>query len=160
MELVITGEQIKETAQIANIVWSEHYVSIIKKEQIDYMLEIFQSEKAIKKQLSEGYVYYILTDENENIGYIAYKINQNELFLSKIYLLKEYRGKGHAKNAVAFLVETAKENSCNKIQLTVNKNNTNSINAYEKLGFHKEYVQTIDIGKGFFMDDFVMEYDI
>lgn len=43
------------------------------------------------------------------------------------------------------------------IYLTVNKNNTNTISAYIKLGF--EIVDSIitDIGSNFVMDDYIME---
>jgi len=42
--------------------------------------------------------------------------------------------------------------------LTVNKNNTDAIAAYKKIGFRMSDLIKIDIGNGFFMDDFVMEY--
>ena len=44
------------------------------------------------------------------------------------------------------------------IQLTVNKNNTNTIKAYEKWGFKTIDSAVTDIGSGFVMDDYIMEY--
>lgn len=44
-----------------------------------------------------------------------------------------------------------------KIQLTVNKHNINSINAYKKWGFKTIDSVVTDIGSGFVMDDYIME---
>ena len=150
-----TDAQLKEVERLADIVWREHYSKIISMEQIDYMLKSFQSFNAIKAQLLDGYIYCILEDNEVNVGYISYKIEENAVFLSKIYVLDGFRGKGYAKKAVNYL-KNISENG-NKIWLTVNKNNTDSINAYEKMGFCKECSQISDIGSGFVMDDFVME---
>ena len=152
-----TDAQLKEVERLADIVWREHYSKIISMEQIDYMLKSFQSFNAIKAQLSDGYIYCILEDNEVNVGYISYKIEENAVFLSKIYVLDGFRGKGYAKKAVNYLKNIS--GNGNKIWLTVNKNNTDSINAYEKMGFCKERSQISDIGSGFVMDDFVMELD-
>ena len=48
---VTTGEEIKETAQLAHNIWNQHFVSIIGQAQTDYMLENFQSENAMAKQI-------------------------------------------------------------------------------------------------------------
>jgi RimJ/RimL family protein N-acetyltransferase len=45
----------------------------------------------------------------------------------------------------------------NKIALTVNKNNVNSIKAYEKMGFKNVGSVVQDIGSGYVMDDYKME---
>ena len=47
-----------------------------------------------------------------------------------------------------------------KIQLTVNKNNINTIKAYEKWGFKTIDSVVTDIGYGFVMDDYIMEYSL
>ena len=80
-----------------------------------------------------------------------------ELFLSKIYVLSSRRGLGYGKKAVQFVETVAKELNLNKIALTVNKNNVNSIKAYEKIGFKNVGSVVQDIGNGFVMDDYKME---
>ena len=44
-----------------------------------------------------------------------------------------------------------------KVRLNVNKNNSKAIRAYERNNFVNIESVKIDIGNGFFMDDFVME---
>ena len=51
----------------------------------------------------------------------------------------------------------AREQGCRHLSLTVNKNNTGSIRAYESLGFVNLGPLQTDIGQGFIMDDFLMK---
>ena len=41
-----TEEQVQTLAKLASEIWHEYFVSIISKEQIDYMVEKFQSYQA------------------------------------------------------------------------------------------------------------------
>lgn len=151
-----TGEHFKTIEILANTIWREHYIPIIGKPQVDYMLDKFQSAKTIEQQVSEGYQYYMLMFENEYVGYLSIKKENQNLFLSKLYILKSERGKGFGKTAMLFIENEAKNLGCNSISLTVNKGNINSINTYENLGFENLGDILIDIGNGFVMDDFKM----
>lgn len=142
--------------KLANTIWREHYIPIVGKPQIDYMLEKFQSVSAMKEQVANRYEYYTFLYKELPVGYISIRPESKHLFLSKIYVLSEYRGKGIGKTMMQFISEKTKNYHLNKIRLTVNKYNTNSIKAYEKMGFKnvRELVQ--DIGNGFIMDDYEM----
>lgn len=142
--------------KMAYTIWQEHYVPIIGKPQVDYMLKKFQSVKAIKNQIADGYEYFLLEYRQQYVGYISVKQEKNTLFLSKIYVLRKYRGKKIGKKALGFIEEKAKQNQLKNIRLTVNKNNSQSINAYQKLGFKNRGPITMDIGQGYVMDDFEM----
>ena len=50
-EAVRTPEQSEALAAIADEVWHEHFASILSPEQIDYMVERFQSVPALTDQL-------------------------------------------------------------------------------------------------------------
>jgi len=80
--------------------------------------------------------------------------------LSKIYVLKDYRGKGIARKAMDFVVSETILAGLGLIRLTVNKNNTGSILAYEKMGFQNMGSVVTEIGSGYVMDDFIMEMEI
>lgn len=146
--------------KLAKTIWNEHYITILTKEQIDYMLNKFQSEVAISNQvLNDGYEYYILFDECP-IGYIAIKKEDKRLFLSKLYILKEERGRGYSRLIFDFLDEYSFKNSLKSIYLTVNKENESSVGVYKHLGFKITDKKKADIGNGFFMDDYIMEKEI
>ncbi|MFD1162431.1 GNAT family N-acetyltransferase [Hwangdonia seohaensis] len=143
---------------LADTIWREHYIPIVGKPQIDYMLEKFQSAKAIKNQIvNEGFEYFIMYFNKKPAGYLAIKKEKEHLFLSKIYVLRSHRGKKIGKAAMLKAEEKAKAYHLKVIRLGVNINNTNSIKAYEKLGFIKVSTFVTDIGNGFVMDDFIME---
>lgn len=52
--------------------------------------------------------------------------------------------------------DRAAEAGKDKITLTVNKNNLNSISIYKRMGFEIEGELITDIGGGFVMDDYLM----
>lgn len=142
---------------LANTIWQEHYTPIIGEAQVAYMLNKFQSFKKIEQQTLEGYRYYLIETNVSTIGYLCVKKTGNSLFLSKLYVLKSERGNGYGKKALHFVETIAKNLNCESINLTVNKNNTSSIKAYEQLGFINIGAIVIDIGNGFVMDDFKMQ---
>ncbi len=155
----ITIENIPILARLAADIWHEYWTEILTLEQIDYMVENFQSEKAIKNQYeNENYTYYFLEFEGKNIGYFGVSEKKDYLFLSKLYILKDYRHKGFGGKAFDKIKELAAEKTYNSIQLTVNKYNTNTIKAYNKWGFRTINSVVTDIGEGFVMDDYIMEY--
>jgi diamine N-acetyltransferase len=79
---------INTVEKLANEIWREHYTPIIGKAQVDYMLDKFQSKKAISEQIKNGFLYFLLKADNEYIGYIGVVPNSDkkELLLSKIYI--------------------------------------------------------------------------
>lgn len=151
-----TTQDFQVIEKLADTIWREYYIPIVGKPQIDYMLNKFQSVKAMETQTANGYEYYTVFHEELPVGYMSIKPETEHLFLSKIYILSTYRGKGIGKRMMQFVLEKAKKYHLNKIRLTVNKYNTNSIKAYEKMGFKNVGDIVIDIGNGFVMDDFVM----
>lgn len=154
---VLTEEQIEIVESLAAEIWTEHYVPIIGKEQVDYMLDRFQSKESISDQIRSGFLYFLIKEDKQFIGYIGVRQKGDELFLSKIYIESSERGKGLGKKAIHFIERLAKEKGLRKIVLTVNKNNRVAIKAYEKLGFKNLGSVIQEIGGGFVMDDYKME---
>ena len=156
VKIANTKNHYHQIAELADVIWREHYIPIVGKPQIDYMLDKYQSAKAIEEQIENGYTYFILSFKKIPVGYISIKKEENALFLSKIYVLSSYRGKKIGKAAMNYVEGKAKEYKLNAIRLTVNINNTNSIKAYKKLGFVNVGSLVTDIGHGFVMDDYEM----
>lgn len=144
-------------ADLAHAIWTEHYIPITGEASVTYMLNKFQSSSAIELQVKDNFNYYILEYNGTPVGYFAYRIEPDFLFLSKYYILKSYRGKGIGKIALSFIEAQAKKQNSKKIWLSVNKDNTNSINAYLKMGFQNVDERVLDIGEGHVMDDYILE---
>ncbi len=151
-------EDLTAIANLADIIWREHYTPIIGPEQVEYMLHKFQSVEAMSQQLSEGVSYYSLWLDDLLIGYLSFYTKGDVLFLSKIYVLSQLRGQGIGQQAMEFVKQQAQSKGLDRIQLTVNKYNTGSITAYERMGYKKTEEVVMDIGGGFVMDDYVMEF--
>ena len=155
---VCTESEVKKVEDIASNIWNEHYISIIEKEQIEYMINKFQSKDAIIKQIKEdGYKYCILNFKGAHVGYLAFKEENNQLFLSKLYVEKEYRNNGIADIAIKHLMHVCNREGLEKIILNINKKNSESIKIYEKMGFVKTSEKVIDIGSGYVLDDYIMD---
>jgi ribosomal protein S18 acetylase RimI-like enzyme len=154
---VSTEYQIEIVESLAREIWPEHYIPIIGREQVDYMLARFQSRRAIGEQIRTGIAYFLIKEDDAHIGYMAVQPKGRELFLSKIYVKSSRRGLGYGRKAVQFAEKVARDLGLDKIVLTVNKNNVNSIKAYEKIGFTNTGSVVQDIGSGFVMDDYKME---
>jgi ribosomal protein S18 acetylase RimI-like enzyme len=155
----VTGDgDIQAVVKLARIIWPEHYTAIIGSEQVDYMLTHLHSEEAISRQIgAENFLYFLIKSDRRSIGYIGARISKNHLFLSKIYLLSSERGSGHGRAAMDFVRELAVKAGVEKITLTVNKHNVDTIGAYNSLGFVTTGEVCMDIGGGYVMDDFEME---
>ena len=148
---------IEVVADLAAEIWPEHYTPIIGSEQVEYMLDIFQSCHAISKQIDGNCLYYLIEEGDQYAGYFSVEPKENLLFLSKLYVRSSQRGKGIGKGALDFIEEVATKKGLKKISLTVNKNNRVTIDIYCRLGFVNKGSIVTDIGNGFVMDDYLLE---
>lgn len=157
-EQVITKEQIKVLADTANVVWHDAFKEILTLEQIEYMIEKFQSFQALSQAIKDnGYKYYLIKTDNNVAGYTGLHEENGKMFLSKLYILKEYRGKQISSKTFDFIENLAKGKNLKSVWLTVNRNNKHAIAVYKHKGFILIREQVADIGNGFVMDDFVFE---
>jgi len=159
---VVNDEQLQRVAAIAEEIWHECFVGIISIEQISYMVKKFQSYDAMKDQIkNQNYNYFAVECNNKIGGYFAVKPEDDErFFLSKLYLHKSQRGQGTASIMMKKVFKEALNAGKSKVYLTVNKHNDHAIAVYKKTGFSVIDDVKTDIGSGFIMDDYVMEYNI
>lgn len=150
---------IKELSALATYIVKEHYDPILGVTQNDYMIDKYQSVSAITEQLEHGYQYYIVSDDGGyKVGFLGFYPKEEDMYLSKLYLLKNQRGKGFSKEILQFLITKTRESGLSSIVLNVNKYNDNTILAYERLGFVQIREEKNDIGNGYYMDDYVYCY--
>ena len=91
-------------------------------------------------------------DEGRIIGSMAYKkVDYKVVELKRVYLYKEYRGKGIANQLYNGIMETIKENKYKKVIVETWENFQSGISFYIKKGFKlltkdgKRYVYILDI---------------
>ena len=156
-----TDSDIQNIAILANEIWHQHFIPIIGEAQVEYMVEKFQSYPAIKSQIeNDGYEYYQIFSGHTMAGYTGIHQENNALFLSKLYIKKDFRGQHLATKALDFLIQLCKERRLGKIWLTCNKYNSNTLAVYDHLGFVITDEQVADIGNGFVMDDYILTYTV
>ena len=158
IQKVVSQTDVETVADLAREIWTDHYVPIVGSEQVEYMLDKFQSVPAIARQITEGYEYFQVNVEGKPAGYIALISEADEfsMMISKIYVRKDVRGTGAGRKMLEFAEKICRERGLSSIWLTVNKNNANSIFWYEHVGFENAGSIVQDIGHGFIMDDYKM----
>lgn len=159
---VLKIEQLPIVIDLTKKIWPVAYGEILSKAQLDYMIEKFYNETALRELMEKGHVFYLAQDDNDkNVGFVSYEINSepNKTKIHKIYVLPETQGTGLGRQFFELVKEKALEKNQNAIFLNVNKYN-NAIHFYTKLGFTKVKDEVIDIGNGYVMDDYVMEVAI
>ncbi len=153
----VSDSEINTLAALASEIWHEFFPGIISAGQVDYMVEKFQSASAMQQQLAEGYQYYLVYAGTELIGYIGVHPEDTLLFLSKLYLKKQHRGRGYGRKMIEFVAGLARELGKCGVYLTVNRHNEHTIAVYHATGFQTVRTQVADIGNGYVMDDYIMQ---
>jgi hypothetical protein len=152
----VTKNDFSTIEKLARIIWDKHYIVIISQQQIDFMLSKMYSFEALKKQTEEGHkLYLIINDAEQEVGFVSINSdNENNFWLHKFYILqqKQHTGLG----TLVFKKLFSELYQPNSIRLNVNRQNYKSINFYFKLGFKIERVNDLEVGNGYFMNDFVM----
>jgi ribosomal protein S18 acetylase RimI-like enzyme len=147
---------------IAKITWQPTYVPLLGQEQVDYMLEQMYSKAALLEQLSRGDVFLIAELGMKEVGFASFGIIDQENYgykLHKIYVLPEVHGKGVGKFLINEVVDQVRAAGGKSLSLNVNRDNK-AKRFYERAGFKIKETVDIEIGNGFFMNDYVMEKSI
>jgi GNAT superfamily N-acetyltransferase len=140
--------------------WKSAYSEILSEQQIEYMLNEMYSATEISNHLQNpNYYYYLIFDHETVVGFLGFEFHyeKDTTKLHRIYLLEEFKGKGLGKQGLDFMKEKVSETSDSRIILNVNKENP-AKKIYESQGFRVYHAEAFDIGNGFVMDDFLMEF--
>ncbi len=145
--------------RLADVIWRRHYPGIISEAQIDYMLARGYAVDALERYLTgEGAGLLLATDGGVAVGFAAYMpaAEAATMRLDKLYVLQEHHGRGFGRRLIDAVAAAARAQRCTTCILSVNKQNANSIRAYERCGFVIHDAVVVDIGGGHMMDDYVM----
>lgn len=159
--LARTDCEIHEIANLASVIWKEHFTSIIGESQVRYMLEHYQSYPAIKEQIElENYEYYQIYHSHTLAGYMALHPDKKHMTLSRFYIGKDFRGQHLASTAFSFLKELCQKRELSEIQVACNRGNIDALSVYYHMGFKMIGEQTEDLGHGFLREDYLLSYKL
>ncbi len=166
MEIKIRNASEAELATVENLareIWPVSYKGIISPEQIEYMLSRMYSPDTMKDEIrNKGIKFDLLSCDGIDVGYISYGPYEDEpgtIKVHKLYLKPEYHHKGLGSMMLTHAKEQARAIGCKMLVLNVNKHNP-AVNVYRKNGFTVRKSVCIDVGDGFVMDDYIMEYQL
>ena len=162
-ELIIrpaTFTDINYIREIAFKTWPLAYQEILGKEQLDYMLHLFYSHNAIEEQMKNKHYFFLALKNYEAVGFASFSNIEGDVYkLQKLYVLPVEQGTGTGLVLLKTVETVAGSMGATKLQLNVNRRNI-AQHFYEKNGFSVIREEDIDIGNGYFMNDFIMQKDL
>lgn len=146
---------------LAQQIWPETYREILSPEQLQYMMNLFYSPDSLMKQMTEDRHQFLIVEQGEEaIGFAAWGPADPGVFkLHKLYVLPGGQGKGIGRAMLLFIFDVLRSEGIATLRLNVNRQNK-AQRFYEKLGFKIIGKEDIDIGGGYFMNDFIMEVPV
>jgi ribosomal protein S18 acetylase RimI-like enzyme len=145
--------------ELAHAIWPSAYLDILGEAQLNYMLDKIYSLHSLEHQFSILNQRFILATENEKpVGFASYSPHDDAsvYHLNKIYVSPNQQGKNIGKKMLDHVIATVKNLGASALQLNVNRHNK-ALHFYEKRGFKIIRQEDIDIGSGYFMNDYVLE---
>jgi len=158
-----TTDDIPAIMEMAAVIFPLTYRDILSEEQLRYMMDMMYSELSLKHQMTTANnIFYIC----EGKGYVSFRYEGRaedgvDLFhLEKLYVMPDEQGTGLGRELFDTVVKAAKQSSVGgaRIELNVNRSNK-AVSFYEHLGMKKARQGDFPIGKGFFMNDYIMSID-
>jgi ribosomal protein S18 acetylase RimI-like enzyme len=147
-----------QVRELALEIFPVTYQEIVEKEQIDYMMDMFYTPENLLKQFESGQVFLVIYTEGRASGFASYTpLNKNgEYKLNKIYVDNRLQGKGLGRSLLNDVFSRVKNAGGKSLQLNVNRFNK-AVGFYKSMGFGLKKEELLDIGRGYYMDDYVME---
>lgn len=142
---------------LAQQVWPHTYQHILTPNQIQYMMNMSYSTPALQEQMSRGHFFFVVYNQSNPVGFVSVGgVGAGQYRLHKIYVLGSEQGKGTGRLVLESIMVYLRNAGGKSLELNVNRNNR-ARSFYEKMGFVIIRQEDIDIGEGFFMNDFVMQ---
>jgi GNAT superfamily N-acetyltransferase len=157
--ITATETDLPALAELAGVIWRQHYPGIISYEQIEYMLARMYSRDTLREEMCLlGIRFVRLMVDERFVGFDSFGPTSEPgvMKLHKCYLLPEFHGRGLGSRLLKFCEEEIRKLGARRMWLAVNKRNVKAIAAYERNGFAVVESIVTDFGSGFVMDDFIM----
>ena len=161
-------ENIMQIHDMAEVVFRHTYREILSPEQMEYMMDWMYSPSNLQRQMDEGHVYHIAFRDGIPCGYVSVQHDgksdsgRHLFHLQKIYVLPSEQGRGLGRilfeKALSYIRGVIAGNPVS-LELNVNRNNQ-AIGFYHHLGLRILRQGDFHIGNGFYMNDYIMGFDI
>lgn len=152
-----TTNDLTTIQQLAHEIWPGTYGAILTQEQLDYMLNLIYSIPSLQQQVQEQHQFVIVEMDGKAVAFADYApIEPGVSKLHKIYVHASTQGTGIGKQLIDYVIKAIQPQGIHTLRLNVNRHNK-ALTFYEKLGFAIVKEEDINIGNGYYMNDYVME---
>jgi diamine N-acetyltransferase len=158
----LNTEDVTIVNYLAEEIWPHAFGDILSKDQIEYMLDWMYDVKTLQEQIQIGHLYYLIKENGVPKGFLGLEANYPDadiLRIHKLYILPGSQGSGLGRELVNHAIDIAFDLDLHTLHLNVNRFNK-SVDFYKHVGFSVTGEENIDIGKGYLMEDYIMELSL
>lgn len=143
MKIIIEPPQKEDLKKVNKLSKQVHELHVNWRPDLFLNVEEVISKEEFEEKIQAKEIFVAKIQE-EIVGYITFNIKEKnnpamryrkQLQIEAICVDEENRGKGIGTELLEKTKEFGRENGCTDIYLTVNEENKNAINVYEKFGF-------------------------
>ncbi|MDA3615353.1 GNAT family N-acetyltransferase [Polluticaenibacter yanchengensis] len=153
-----SNEDIIAIQKIAAATWPVTYNAILSAKQLSYMLNKMYNTEVIASQMNTtGNQFFLAVLDGQPIGFchVAVSEQSHTYKLHKLYVLPTIQKTGAGITLMQTAEDFAREHGATNLILNVNRHN-NAFGFYKKHGFEILRSEDVDIGRNFFMNDYVL----
>ena len=146
---------------LAKVIWPVSFKEMISEQQIDYMLNWMYKPQKLKENHTNGHHFLIYTEGDEALGFVSYEIKEKKstIRIHKLYVHHESQKKGIGKRLLEHVKKIGLNEKMTYLDLFVNRTNP-AVGFYKLKGFYIDQEIDLDIGNGYFMNDYLMKLKI
>ncbi len=148
--------------KLAQEIWPSTYRDILTPDQLAYMLDKIYSLPSLQHQFAIlKHISILVYEDDKAVGFASYSANENSSAyrLHKIYVLPQQQGSGTGKFILNQIINAIRATGATSLELNVNRHNK-AKSFYEKFGFKVMKETDIDIGHGYYMNDYIMKLEL
>lgn len=143
-----TSEEVRIIMDLASKALPSEFSGILTTDEIDMTIERMYSQDVLQNSVESGRNFIIVSDADNDVGFGSFIKEGPELyFMSKLYVLPEYRDKGVGTALFNALCSAIKEHqgsgSCT-VELIAN-HSSSAISFYKKMGMQPVREMLIDL---------------
>jgi diamine N-acetyltransferase len=156
---IVKKEGLARIQALAKIVWPPTFSQILSAQQISYMLESMYNLETLSRQFDDNHLFYVAVEKGIDLGFMAVQPHFpffGSTKLHKIYIHPAAQGTGLGKMLIQQAEKIALENKTDQLVLNVNRFNS-ATHFYLRIGFEIVKEENIDIGEGYWMEDYVLQ---
>lgn len=146
-------KDLAELKAFAAPIWRECYMGVVEASHTEMLIDKYFDYENIVRFQKDGMIYENVLVNGDKIGFIAYRIYSDHLYLDKLYFLRDHRGKHFSHYVFEHLAQVGGK----PIRLNVNRGNERAVAAYKANGFQVIREENIPQKGGYVNTDYVME---